>query len=568
MKREAGFAKTTGRRLWIAVIAIGLVACGLVARPAIAGGVVAWGRNDHGECNVPAGLTGAIAVAAGGEETVAANGHSLAVKSDGTVVAWGSNVDGQSSVPADLTGVVAVSAGRSHSLALKSDGTIAAWGLNLQGQCNVPPLPAGVTYTAISAGYYRDLALRSDGTAVGWGMSGGTINVPALPAGVTYTAVAAGGGIGLAIRSDGQVIRWGYNFHIPVTPDGLTGVTDAVSVGWRHCLALKSDGTVVAWGWNGLGQCNVPALPDGVTYTAISANGFHSMAIRSDGTVVAWGNNSHGQATPPPDLVGVTAIAAGSFHSLAVASVNEPPTIESISAPVDPVAVDAAVNVSAQFIDPNAADTHTATWMWGDESTSAGTVNQATRSVSGSHSYTEPGVYTLRLTVTDDGGESHTLACPSYVVVYDPSAGFVTGGGWITSPPGAYINGPTLVGKANFGFTAKYHQGAECPSGQTEFRFRMADLEFHSTDYQWLVVAGARAKFKGRGTLDGTGNYAFMVTAIDGQLDGGGGTDKFRIKIWDPETEEVIYDNQRDADDDSDAATALGGGSIVIHKKK
>ena len=25
-----------------------------------------------------------------------------------------------------------------------------------------------------------------------------------------------------------------------------------------------------------------------------------------------------------------------------------------------------------------------------------------------------------------------------YVVVYDPSAGFVTGGGWIVSPPGAY----------------------------------------------------------------------------------------------------------------------------------
>ena len=44
--------------------------------------MVAWGDNDYGQCNVPAGLSGVVAVAAGAY-------HSLALKADGTVVAWG-----------------------------------------------------------------------------------------------------------------------------------------------------------------------------------------------------------------------------------------------------------------------------------------------------------------------------------------------------------------------------------------------------------------------------------------------------------------------------------------------
>ena len=56
------------------------------------------------------------------------------------------------------------------------------------------------------------------------------------------------------------------------------------------------------------------------------------------------------------------------------------------------------------------------------------------------------------------------------------------------------------------------------------------------------------------------------MTAIDGALAGGGGTDRFRIKIWDVATGEVVYDNQMGEAEDAEAATTLGGGSIVIHK--
>jgi len=48
---------------------------------------------------------------------------------------------------------------------------------------------------------------------------------------------------------------------------------------------------------------------------------------------------------------------------------------------------------------------------------------------------------------------------------------------------------------------------------------------------------------------------------------GGGGADKFRIKIWNKDNgDAVVYDNQMGADDQVDPTTALGGGSIVIHK--
>src|SRR5262249_58502429 len=123
-----------------------------------------------------------------------------------------------------------------------------------------------------------------------------------------------------------------------------------------------------------------------------------------------------------------------------------------------------------------------------------------------------------------------------YVVVYDPSAGFVTGGGWINSPAGAYPANPGLTGKATFGFVSKYQSGNSVPTGNTEFQFRAGDFNFKSTSYDWLVVGGAKARFKGTGTVNGSGSYGFMLTAIDGDVSGGGGVGKFRIRIWNKDT--------------------------------
>jgi hypothetical protein len=186
------------------------------------------------------------------------------------------------------------------------------------------------------------------------------------------------------------------------------------------------------------------------------------------------------------------------------------------------------------------------------------------RSAWASHIYAGPGVYVVTVTVTDDDTGSAT-ASSEYVVLYEPTAGFVTGAGWIESPPGAYRLDPSIAGRAHFGFVSRYQKGANVPSGRTEFRFQAADLDFRATDFEWLVIAGAQAKFKGWGQINRQGDYGFMVSARDSALPGGGDADAFRIQIWDRATEIVVYDNQFEDDPLADATTAIGGGAIAIH---
>lgn len=230
---------------------------------------------------------------------------------------------------------------------------------------------------------------------------------------------------------------------------------------------------------------------------------------------------------------------------------NVAPTLGAISVDQVLVPVNTAINASADFTDPGTLDTHSAVWDWGDDA-SAGTVTQdaGSGSVNDSHSYSTPGVYTVKLTVTDNDGDVSNESVYQYVVVYDPNGGFVTGGGWIDSPAGAYTADPSLTGKANFGFVAKYKKGANVPDGNTQFQFKAGDLNFHSSSYEWLVVAGNKAQFKGEGTINGQGSYKFMITADDDN------PDTFRIHIWDDNG--TVYDNG--------SQQSLGGGSIVIHK--
>jgi hypothetical protein len=163
------------------------------------------------------------------------------------------------------------------------------------------------------------------------------------------------------------------------------------------------------------------------------------------------------------------------------------------------------------------------------------------------------------------------------IVLNNPSAkikygfGFNVGSGWVDTFIGD-VDALTLTvaddtttydfelvapptGKATFGFVAKYKKGASVPDGQTQFMFQTADLNFHSNSYEWMVIAGDNARFKGVGTINGMGEYRFMLWAGDKE------TDTFRIKIWteDNNLETVIYDNGMNQ--------PIAGGNIVIHKK-
>jgi hypothetical protein len=166
---------------------------------------------------------------------------------------------------------------------------------------------------------------------------------------------------------------------------------------------------------------------------------------------------------------------------------------------------------------------------------------------------------------TDASGNTNEKLDCVLVAVYDPNGGFVTGGGWINSPAGAYAASPLLSGKATFGFVSKYKKGQSLPDGNTEFQFQAAGFNFKSTSYEWLVVAGSKAQYKGSGTINGSGDYFFMLTATDG--DGKGNPDTFRMKVWNKTTLAVIYDNQIGLPDTADPLMTLGGGSIQIHDK-
>jgi hypothetical protein len=270
-----------------------------------------------------------------------------------------------------------------------------------------------------------------------------------------------------------------------------------------------------------------------------------------------------------PDTV--THIICGTTDSLSPFGIayDIVPDVGTIIAPVDPIAVGTPITVSAPFTTPN--DIETAEWNWGDDSTTSGSVTETdgSGSVTGSHTYTEAGIYTITLTVTNiDNGIGYAVY--QYVVMYDPSAGFVTGGGWINSPTGAYTADTSLSGKANFGFVSKYKKGATVPTGETEFQFKTAKFNFQSSSYDWLVVAGARAQYKGSGIVNGTGNYGFILTAFDSDVNSKDEftVDMFRIKIWDKNNgDTIVYDNKPGAIDTENEATELGGGSIVIHAK-
>lgn len=238
---------------------------------------------------------------------------------------------------------------------------------------------------------------------------------------------------------------------------------------------------------------------------------------------------------------------------------NAAPAITAVMGPVDPIRLGVgAATVGVTFTDLGTTDTHTCTFQWGD-----GTVAQvsiASGDCATSRTYDAAGVYAVQVEVADDDTGSVTAEY-QYVVVYDPTGGFVTGGGWIDSPAGAYNPDPTLTGKAHFGFVSKYKPGANVPEGNTNFQFQAGKLHFQSTSYDWLVVAGQdKAKYKGTGTINGAGSYRFMLTVIDN----GNSGDKFHIKIWDDNG--VVYDNAASSGDDDYDGTVIGGGNIKVHK--
>ena len=329
---------------------------------------MAWGGSGSGQTNVPAWLGNVVAIAAGGN-------HSLALTSAGQAVGWGDNSSGQSNVPVNLGRMTAIAAGASHNLALRDNGTVAAWGGNTYGQTNVP---AGLSNViAIAAGDNHSLAVKADGTVTAWGSNtGGQRDVPAW---LTSAVLAAGGTVhSLALRGlaaddyrplvysqptwtagtvaatlNGSValrglpttawFEWGTDtsfgqvtrstsvdgsaglVRISTLLAGLSPHSDYVcrivasnSAGLTRGMPQRftTGRKVASWAINQLAQ---PPPPPGLDdLVALAAGDYQGLGVRAGGTVVAWGKSVVVNPQPPTGLAGVVAVAGGMDHGLAL----------------------------------------------------------------------------------------------------------------------------------------------------------------------------------------------------------------------------------------------------------
>ena len=158
-------------------------------------------------------------------------------------------------------------------------------------------------------------------------------------------------------------------------------------------------------------------------------------------------------------------------------------------------------------------------------------------------------VYSVDVRMDPANGYYHAPpAQTAALVVYDPAAGFTTGGGRV---PDGGSNG-------NFGFSVKYVGKGANIQGQALYVFRRGDgvMRLKSNAMQWLVINGNTAVFRGKATVNDVGNYVFEVRVVDnGEL---GSTDTFAIRIWQPDGS-LLHELP---------AAALGGGNLIVPQLK
>lgn len=252
---------------------------------------------------------------------------------------------------------------------------------------------------------------------------------------------------------------------------------------------------------------------------------------------------------------------------------TDPPVVMSVNAAPNPAATGTTVRLNALLEDDGCGEPGVQAAQFSQDggvfipmTPADGVFDSSAEEAFADLSFTSAGVHELCVEAVDAAGNLSAPGC-TLLAVYDPAAGFVTGAGAIDSPIGAYVSNPDLKGLARFAFVSRYKKGATVPDGTTQFTFQVANLDFRSESYQWLVIAGSRAQFKGIGTINGSGDFGFLLTAIDGDLKGGeGGPDGFRIKVWDlANGDMVVYDNRLGSTDSGNDVTDLLGGSIRIH---
>lgn len=307
--------------------------------------------------------------------------------------------------------------------------------------------------------------------------------------------------------------------------------------------------------------------PDSTSWTGTvdygDGTGILPLPLNGDKTfTLSHQYNEEGQYTITVTIADNQGATGQTSAIVTVTDVN--PTVSILSPSVNPIQINTPVTFSSTFTDPGTSDTYAASWNWGDTSpVQNGTVTQQSGSTPGtvidSHTYANPGVYTVTLTITDGDGGSTTQIF-QYLSVYNPTAqGIFSAGSKFSSPAGAYTANPNLTGNVLFGLSYKYQGSMPVGDRQFTMNFKAANLTFNATTVSSLVISNGTGTLSGTGTINGGSQvYTYLVT-------GNEPNNTIRVQITDPSNNNaVIYDTQP-GDPAIAASTTSVSGKVLAH---
>lgn len=151
------------------------------------------------------------------------DGFIVALKADGNVVAWGKNNLGECDVPSSANTVKKIYSWETGSFALKQDGSIVSWG-NTQNF----PYSSFLTMTDVenySFGNEHILILKKNGTIITITKGNDTYSLKLPPKKGKFTSIVSGYDHICALLDDGTVTCWGNNSYNQCdVPSGLNNV--------------------------------------------------------------------------------------------------------------------------------------------------------------------------------------------------------------------------------------------------------------------------------------------------------------------------------------------------------